>query len=179
MHKILTNTLFTGKQLVYLPSCHSTNDIASEMLNANTAYDGMVVVADHQTQGRGQRGNVWVAEAGQNLTFSLVYKPHFLKPELQFLLNIITSLGIKDVLQQFLLQGIAIKWPNDIYIQGKKVAGVLIESAIKGRQLQHAVIGVGLNVNQTTFSVPTATSLHLMLGCEVERQTLLGQNPKY
>jgi len=174
LHKIPTQTIFTGKQIVSLTTCHSTNDIAADKLNRQEAHDGLVVVTDQQTRGRGQRGNVWHAEPGQNLTFSLVYMPRFLKPDEQFLLNIIASLGIKDVLQQFLLQGIAIKWPNDVYVQGKKVAGILIECAIKGQELQHAIVGIGLNANQTEFDVPNATSVQLLTHHKADLPDLLG-----
>lgn len=159
MYKIKPKTLFIGKNVIYLPSCHSTNDIAAEIIQKGEAYDGTVVITSHQTAGRGQRGNLWEALPDQNLTFSIILKPSFILPINQFQLNIAISLGINDFLQSFLLPDTRIKWPNDIYVQNKKLGGVLIESSLIGSKLNHSIVGIGLNINQLTFENPNATSL--------------------
>ena len=167
------NTLFIGSKLIYLPECHSTNTIALQMLQQEFLPEGSVVITDNQFAGRGQRGNSWEATKGQNLTFSLVLRPRFLPVQEQFLLNISISLAIYDYLTDLQVPDLAIKWPNDLYIGAKKVGGILIESSLKNAQLEWSVIGIGINVEQTFFSVPTATSLALELKQKISKQQLL------
>ncbi|WP_375445014.1 biotin--[acetyl-CoA-carboxylase] ligase [uncultured Fibrella sp.] len=162
MYKIYPKTLFVGQKIVYLPSCQSTNDEAAQLLTQEDVPEGTIIVTDQQTQGRGQRGNQWEAQAGQNLTISLVLHPNFLAATDQFWLNIAVSLAIQDTLSPLLpTTGLTIKWPNDVYVHDRKLGGVLIENTLQGYVLGHSVVGVGLNVNQTAFGVPTATSLLL------------------
>ena len=78
MYKILAKTLFLGKEVVYMPSCHSTNDIALQQIKKPDTREGLIVITDDQTQGRGQRGNQWKSEPNSNLTFSVILKPTFL-----------------------------------------------------------------------------------------------------
>ena len=152
-------TLFIGQQTIYLPVCTSTNTIASEMLLKNEATEGCVVLTDHQTQGRGQRGNTWEAEPDKNITLSLILKPVFLPIQQQFYLTITISLAVLDTVHYFAPESAKIKWPNDILAGDKKLAGILIENSINGHYLQHSVVGIGLNVNQKIFSHLQATSL--------------------
>ncbi|MBC8156211.1 MAG: biotin--[acetyl-CoA-carboxylase] ligase [Bacteroidetes bacterium] len=159
MYKIYPKTLFIGQKVQYLPSCHSTNDEAADLIANALVEEGIVVVTDHQTAGRGQRGNQWDAEPGQNLTFSLVVRPVFLAAAEQFWLNMAVSLGIIDALEPLAGAELHIKWPNDIYIDNQKLGGLLIENTVQGYTLAWSVIGIGLNVNQTTFAHPAATSL--------------------
>jgi len=159
LYKIQPNTLFTGKIIKYLPTCHSTNDIAAEMIQSQEVFEGTIIVTDHQTAGRGQRGNTWEAALKQNLTFSLILKPSFLRASDQFQLNVAVSLGVHEFLSQYLSEGLSIKWSNDIYHYDKKLGGILIENTLQGYQIGYSVIGIGLNINQTQFAVPTASSL--------------------
>lgn len=167
------NTLFIGSKLIYLPECHSTNTYALQILQQELLPEGAVIITDNQTAGRGQRGNSWEAASGQNLTLSVILRPHFLSVQDQFLLNISISLAIYDLLTDLQVQAPAIKWPNDLYAGSKKLGGILIESSLKNAQLEWSVIGIGLNVNQLFFSVPTATSLAQQLGRELPRQEVL------
>lgn len=164
MNKIQPKTLFVGKNIVYLPTCHSTNDIASEKIQNGEGIDGTIVITDHQTSGRGQRGNTWEALKAQNITMSLILKPSFLRPSEQFDLNMAVSTGIYQFFKANGTEGISIKWPNDIYINDKKAGGILIESTISGNNLNYSVIGIGLNINQNSFSNPRATSLTVETG---------------
>jgi BirA family transcriptional regulator, biotin operon repressor / biotin---[acetyl-CoA-carboxylase] ligase len=109
-------------------------------------------LADSQIAGRGQAGNTWVAEPGQNITLSIVYHAGFLAATRQFDLSIAVALGVRDTVEA-LLHGVEcrIKWPNDILAGGKKIAGILIENSIRGNHLQYTIVGIGLNVNQHTF----------------------------
>ncbi len=143
-----------------MPVCHSTNDIAAEIIQSgNNVFEGMVIITDNQTAGRGQRGNVWEASVGENLTFSLILKPNFLKASEQFKLNVAVSLGVLDCLSEYIDDDLKVKWSNDIYFQNQKMGGILIENTLQGYQIGFSVIGIGLNINQTQFPVPNATSL--------------------
>ncbi len=160
MYNIQPNTLFTGKLIKYLPSCHSTNDIAVQMIQSeNMVFEGTVIITDNQTAGRGQRGNSWEAISGENLTFSLILKPNFLKASDQFQLNVAISMGVFDFLSEFIDENLKVKWSNDIYFSDKKMGGILIENSLQGYQIGHSIIGIGLNINQTKFSNERATSL--------------------
>lgn len=159
MYKTFKDTVFVGKKIIYLPSCQSTNDIATEKIQLGEAVDGLLIVTSQQTAGRGQRGNSWEALPDQNLTFSLILQPSFLLAHEQFQLNMAISLGICDFLSEFSLPELFIKWPNDIYCQGKKMGGILIENFLKGNRIGNSIIGIGLNINQQTFSHPQAISL--------------------
>lgn len=171
MYKILANTLFLGKKVIYMPSCHSTNDIGLEMIRKPDIIEGTVIISDEQTKGRGQRGNAWVSEAGQNLMLSLILQPRFLKPSDHFFLNMAVCLAVRATVVDFLYESkCQVKWPNDVYIGKSKVAGILIENSVRGNSIDSAVIGIGMNVNQKNFGVLKATSLRNELNDDLEKQ---------
>jgi len=155
-----------GHSLVFMPECHSTNDEASRLIESSNVLEGTLVITNHQTAGRGQRGNTWVSEAGKNLTFSLLIKPSFLPVKDQFYLNMAISLGLIDYLSAALKAEVKIKWPNDIIVSDKKICGILIENHVHGQHIPHIIVGIGLNVNQIFFSISTATSMTLQKGGE-------------
>lgn len=162
MHKIFAKTLFIGKQVVSLPTCHSTNDVASEMSAKGHLHEGAVIITENQTKGRGQRGNSWESAPGQNLTFTVVLRPKFIDVHHQFDLNRIVSLAIHHVLTEDLgldSHKVRVKWPNDIYVNTKKICGILIENMLGGQKLSQSLVGIGINVNQVDFSHPQATSI--------------------
>ena len=163
MYKTKSNTLFIGKNLVYLPTCQSTNDEAADLLRLGKGFEGTVVITDYQTAGRGQRGNEWLTQGGENFTLSLILKPHFLSVSQQFYLNIAVSLGIHDFFDAFLGEPLKIKWPNDIYFNNQKLGGVLIENSLQHGRIESAIIGIGLNINQVMFESPRATSLKRLI----------------
>ena len=156
-----------------MPECHSTNDEASRLIQAGNVMEGTTVVTHHQTAGRGQRGNTWISEKGKNLTFSIVLKPVVLPVKDQFYLNMAAALGVYDYLHEIFKHHVKIKWPNDILIKGKKVCGILIENQLSGQQIQHSIVGVGLNVNQEKFSLENATSLRVLSGQEFQLEDVL------
>jgi len=164
LYKIPANTLFIGKNLIFVPECHSTNDLAIEKSHEPGVPEGTVIVTDNQTAGRGQRGNTWKASPGMNLTFSVILKPTFLDLKDQFYLNIITALAVRDLLQTRTEADVKVKWPNDVLVDGKKICGVLIENQLKGNRFTNTVIGIGLNINQQVFDLSAATSLSLVTG---------------
>lgn len=159
MYKIPANTLFVGKKLVYVPECHSTNSLASDLCQHTNAVDGTVIVTDNQTKGRGQRGNKWFSEPYKNLTFSVIVKPSFLLPINQFKLTMVVSLALRDFLAHRLKNKVSIKWPNDIFVNAKKVCGILIENVLAGNTIQYSIIGIGLNVNQELFLMNNVDSM--------------------
>lgn len=159
MYKIPANTLFMGKNLVYVPECHSTNTLASELCQLTSATEGTIVITDNQIKGRGQRGNLWLSDPHKNLTFSLIVRPTFLRPVDQFYLTMVISLALRDFLTHRISDAIKIKWPNDILIDDKKVCGILIENMLSKETIQYSVVGIGLNVNQDSFLIEAATSM--------------------
>lgn len=141
-----------------------------------------VVSADEQTAGKGMGSNGWESEVGKNLTFSLAVDMGFLPAERQFLLSKAVPLGIIEVLDKMLpAEKISIKWPNDIYFENRKMAGILINSTIKANIMDISIIGIGLNVNQMQFQDwPThPISLKMITGQDYDLPQLLEQIAKH
>ena len=156
-----------------MPSCHSTNDSARELLLQHDTSEGTVVITDNQTAGKGQRGNSWFSAEGANLTMSLIMKPNFLTVSKQFYLNMISSLAVKRVLNDRLPDAHSqVKWPNDVLLNNRKVCGILIENGIKRQFLEYSVVGIGLNVNQKAFGLATATSMSNEIGIAFSLQSV-------
>lgn len=146
------SAFFSGQKLITLNEVSSTNDYLKVELSKSTPFrEGTVIMAVDQTRGRGQQGNTWYSEAGKNLTFSILLKPVFLDPDQQFDLNIAISLSIVQVLEPLLGHRISIKWPNDIYVDEKKMGGILIENILSGTTWRNSIVGIGINVNQDNF----------------------------
>lgn len=156
-----------------MPECHSTNSLALELSQKQDLPEGTLVITNHQFRGRGQQGNVWISEAGKNLTFSLVVKPSFLAIKDQFLLNMVVSLGVRDFVQSKVSQSVNVKWPNDILVDERKICGILIENQIQGTGFTNSIIGIGLNVNQKGFHLNNAVSLTMASGRGYELQEVL------
>ncbi|MBL7870645.1 MAG: biotin--[acetyl-CoA-carboxylase] ligase [Cyclobacteriaceae bacterium] len=172
MYKIPASTLFVGKKLVYVPECHSTNTLSAELSQRGSVEEGTLVITSNQLGGRGQRGNQWISEPGKNLTFSLILKPTFLKPDQQFRLTQVVSLAVADYANSK-AKGVKIKWPNDVLINNKKTCGILIENSISGECIQTSVVGVGFNVNQVDFAKIKGTSLKNETGLDFDLQNEL------
>lgn len=141
-----------------MPECQSTNTLLADLTTRSDLPEGTLVITANQTAGRGQRGNTWTVTPGLNLTFSILFKPVFLHPANQFALVIATSLAVSDYLRRKSVYP-EIKWPNDVLVQEKKIAGMLIENSIAGETLQQSIVGIGLNINQQEWPIATATSL--------------------
>ncbi|MCW3083593.1 MAG: biotin--acetyl-CoA-carboxylase ligase [Bacteroidetes bacterium] len=171
-------TLFIGQNAVYLTAVNSTNSYATEMLRQISPVEGTIIYTFEQTNGRGQRGNTWQSEPAKNVAFSLILNPLFLRADEQFLLTKITSLAVADLMAENLKNAgleanVKVKWPNDIYIDGKKAGGILIENTIRENHIQHSVIGIGLNINQENFGDLNATSLKKITTKEFELQEIV------
>ena len=168
-------TIFIGQYCIKLDKVDSTNSHLTQLCSEKNIPEGAVVITQQQEQGRGQRGTNWQSEAGKNITLSILLKPTFLKPEEQFALSKTISLGVLDFISSIYLS--KIKWPNDIYIDDKKVGGILIENSVSGNSISHSIIGIGINMNQEKFSeeLPNPTSLKLISGKEFNLEDCLEQ----
>ncbi len=173
MYKIPARTLFMGQKLIYVPECHSTNSLLSDLNDRQELPEGTVLITNHQTAGRGQRGNAWEAMPGLNLTFSILLRPDFLEPKDQFRLSMAVSISIAQSLGTFIHDEIKLKWPNDILVNGKKMGGVLIESQLQSGSHACSIVGLGINVNQSQFSFPGAASMNMATGLTYDLNELL------
>jgi BirA family transcriptional regulator, biotin operon repressor / biotin---[acetyl-CoA-carboxylase] ligase len=165
-----------GKELIWLQKTDSTNQYLQDMLKKSKMPEGTMVIADEQTEGRGQRGNHWESSTGENLTFSFIIYPDFLELTNQFMLSKIIALALFDLLIGY-NENVKIKWPNDIYIGKKKIAGILLENVIKGTKISNTIVGIGLNINQKIFpeALPFASSLSLETGYDYKLPTILNK----
>jgi BirA family biotin operon repressor/biotin-[acetyl-CoA-carboxylase] ligase len=152
--------------LVELESVDSTNNYAMARIHEGMASDGLVCLARHQWAGKGQRGRTWLSEPGQSLNMSLVIEPRNLLLTQQFLFSAAVALGVCDLARSFKRKNWTIKWPNDIYWNDRKAAGILIESVIQGENWLFAVVGIGINLNQESFppEIPNPISLKQITG---------------
>ena len=130
-----------GQKIIHLESVDSTNNYAAILLSEGRIGHGTVILADEQTNGRGQRGAKWLSAEGVNLLFSLVVQPDNLSVSDQCVLTEITSLALIEFLRKFGISA-QVKWPNDILVNGEKIAGVLIENHLKGNLIASSVIGI-------------------------------------
>lgn len=162
--------------IIKLDAIPSTNSFLKEMCANQLLENFTVVVAENQTEGKGQRGNVWNTESSKNLTFSVLIKNFSVAKFNPFILNIITPVSVFQVLNSYDLRKLKIKWPNDILAENKKIGGILIENIFKSQDEIDVIIGIGLNVNQTKFeNLPNASSLILLLGKDLNKDKLLHQ----
>lgn len=146
--------------IIKLDAIDSTNDYLKQLSKNSDLENYTVVMANEQTKGKGQMGAKWVSEKGKNLTMSILVNFFSLEDKNVFDLNIATALSVVNVLKNIGIPKISVKWPNDIMADSKKVAGILIENSIKADGSFTAVVGIGLNVNQTNFDeLPQASSL--------------------
>lgn len=169
------NTLFIGRKLIRLKSVGSTNNFAAS-LPLSDAPEGTVIWADEQFEGRGQLGRTWHAAAGMNLTFTLVLRPSFLHPSEIFYLNKCIALALKQALETFSSEAkIEIKWPNDIFANGRKLSGILTENVVRGGQIVSYLAGIGININQVEFpsSAGNPISLAELTGHPLDLEVVL------
>ena len=167
-------TAWVGRKLVFQKETGSTNIDAKELAE-NGEASGAVVVADMQTAGRGRRGRGWVSPAGKDIYMTIMLRPQC-RPEKASVLTLVMALAVLEAVSELLSQGCYIKWPNDIVVNGKKVCGILTEMSAEIGLIHYLVIGVGINVNQKSFSEEIrekATSLKLELGRHVRRSELI------
>ena len=163
-----------GSTIVHLDSIDSTNNYAAKELLTKSLNEGTVFVAACQRSGRGQGKSMWESAKDLNLTFSIVLYPKRVEVVRQFSISKAISLGVTDFLSQQ-VGGVSIKWPNDIYVNDKKIAGILIETAISAGKFTRAIVGIGLNINQEIFvsDAPNPVSLKNLTGKDYDLSEML------
>lgn len=160
--------------LIKLNATDSTNTYLKQLVRETSVPDQTVVITNHQLNGRGQMGNGWNSEAGKSLTFSMFKRFEDLFPEQQFMISMAVSLGIAEAFKNLHIPDIAIKWPNDILSGNKKVGGILIENVLETSYIKYSVIGIGINVNESSFpDLPQASSLKLQTGINFQLEEVL------
>jgi len=161
------------RKIIRLNEIDSTNRYLREY--QETEDEEMIVaVADYQTAGKGQGVHTWESEDGKNLLFSIQVHPHWVPVRRQFVLSMAEALALKDALDSY-VDGITLKWPNDVYWNDKKISGTLIETSVDSKGIKTCIFGTGVNVNQTVFrsDAPNPVSLAQILGHEVDREEVL------
>ncbi|MBS1652027.1 MAG: biotin--[acetyl-CoA-carboxylase] ligase [Bacteroidetes bacterium] len=175
--------LFIGVERIFLDEVDSTNSYANSLLSNVNLSEGLLVYTTNQTKGKGQRGSEWLAEKGSALAFTVVLKPIKLDTKKHFFLYIISALACYDLMTDVLNNSqidIKIKWPNDILLNSKKVAGILIENSLQNGILKSSLIGVGINVSQGKFlNLPNATSIKIETKVETDITNILDKFCKY
>jgi len=172
---IKLDTDFIGRNFIYTDEVDSTNTLLLNGKEFN--QNGTVVLAEHQTKGRGRKNREWYSNSGQNLTFSILLKDD-IEPKLINILNLGTSVVVAQSIENLFQLNVEVKWPNDVLINKKKVCGILLESTSKGSVINKIVIGIGINVNQPNFpgkyEIPP-TSIRKEFKEEVSRERLLSE----
>ena len=166
MHKT-----YIARKIIYLDKIDSTNSFLK-----NHFENGLLVYTKHQTSGRGQQNNTWESEAGKNLLLSFGISPVFLDASKQFYLSKSVSLAVYDLVSTY-AKDVKIKWPNDIYVSDKKIAGILIENSLRGSQISSSTVGIGLNINQSKFpeSLINPVSLSQLCGKQYDIKQILSE----
>ncbi|ACF13100.1 biotin/acetyl-CoA-carboxylase ligase [Chloroherpeton thalassium ATCC 35110] len=176
IHSQLSSNQVIGKKVFCYHTASSTNEIGHKLARSG-AFDGTLILAETQTRGKGRGEHVWLSNPGENLTFTIVLRPNC-KPAQTTVLSLMGSLAIADAIYKMHNKKPEIKWPNDVLLGGKKVCGLLLESAISGEQADYVLLGIGLNVNQKVFPKEiesVATSLRLAANRAFSRAAVLSE----
>ncbi len=172
---IKLDTEIIGRNFVYLDECDSTNDF----LFSTKEYtkDGTVILSEFQAKGKGRKDRIWESSKGQNLTLSIMLRRD-IKPKSLNIINLGASLAVAHTLENLYQLNVELKWPNDILVKRKKIAGILLESSSRGNKIEKVVIGIGINVNQVGFQgkfIIPPTSVKKEFGETVSRERLLSE----
>jgi BirA family biotin operon repressor/biotin-[acetyl-CoA-carboxylase] ligase len=166
-------------KIIKLSAIDSTNRFLKQLAQETTLEDYTIVVAERQTEGKGQRGASWISESDKGLAFSCLFNYQAGVLSDIFVLNCIAALSVVSVLQRMSSIDFYIKWPNDILAEQKKICGILIENSIKSTTEIQSIIGIGINVNQKQFDqLPQATSLAILERKPFDKELLLLQIAK-
>lgn len=162
-------------KIIKLNAIDSTNSYLKKLAAKSVIESYTVVVAKHQTAGRGQMGTTWISSSGKNLIFSTLVNFSNFKVQHQFYLSMAVSLAVLNTVKNTVKSTFAVKWPNDILAEKDKLAGILIENVLSGNFIKQSVIGIGLNVNQQVFSksLGEVTSLKMISGTKFNNDELL------
>ncbi len=158
-----------GETEIKLTKTRSTNDFAEDLCIQGEAQEGTVVLTSFQEKGKGQIGKSWYSSPGKNLLCSIILEPTFLPIKSQFYLSMAISLAVRELVSIYCSHAkVSVKWPNDIYCEGYKLAGILIQTILQGSKMRYAIVGIGLNINEKDFpnKVPNPTTLRIETGNE-------------
>ena len=160
-------------QIIKLNAIDSTNRYLADLVSKIPLKDYAVVMTQYQSAGQGQRGSNWLSEKGKNLIISILKKNIKTKLQDQFEINMRVSMAILTTLKTFGIPKLSVKWPNDILSDNKKISGVLIQLLTKKQKINQAIIGIGVNVNQTHFdNLPQASSMKSITGTAFDIEAL-------
>ena len=161
-------------RLIHLKETDSTSNALKTISENEELPSGSIVYADFQTAGRGQRGNAWESETEKNLLFSILFHPSNVPANMPFVISEMISLCVKYTLDKY-IPNISVKWPNDIYHNDSKIAGILLENTILQGKISKSIIGIGININQTEFQsgAPNPTSMTLITGRTFDIPTII------
>jgi len=166
--------LYSNKinRYIYLAECDSTNNLALLNLSNNGPKENICIYTYNQSAGRGQIGRKWYSGSGKNLTCSFRIPLDSYPVSQQFYLNMALALAVYDFIRRFIPQDVSIKWPNDIYVGNKKIAGLLIQNTLRSEYISSTILGIGININESDFpsDLPNPVSLLQLTG---ESQNLL------
>jgi BirA family biotin operon repressor/biotin-[acetyl-CoA-carboxylase] ligase len=174
---IKLETELIGRNFIYCDEIESTN---TELLAGKQQYkkNGTVFLAEKQIAGKGRKGRTWLSAKGLNLTFSILLTKETISELNINHLNLVSSLAVSMAIENLCQLRTELKWPNDVLIDKKKVAGIIIETSIKGKNVERVVIGIGINLNQIAFhgefSLPP-TSLKIELKDDIDRENMLAE----
>lgn len=140
-----------GSPFTELPAIDSTNNYAMGLVREGMAQHGAAVFAHEQSRGKGQRNKQWFSAKGENIAMTVVIEPLELIPAQPFLFSMMAANAVSKFLTSYVANEVKIKWPNDIYWRDRKAAGILIENVWQGNEWKFAVVGIGININQTEF----------------------------
>ncbi|MCF8308365.1 MAG: biotin--[acetyl-CoA-carboxylase] ligase [Bacteroidales bacterium] len=160
-------------KIIRLPEINSTNDYL--LTRYKNFEEGTVVLTNHQTAGKGLDKNQWESAKGKNLTLSVLLKPRSIHTSDQFKLNMATSLAIRKFISLYTDTPVLVKWPNDIYAENHKIAGILIKNLLYGDVIDTSIIGMGININQENFylDAPNPVSLKQLTGKDYDLEKML------
>ncbi len=162
--------------IIKLNAIDSTNDFLKDLTRNQLVDNFTTVVAQKQTKGKGQMGAAWESEGGKNLIMSILVKDVLQNVDEIFHLNVAIALSVLQVLQDFKVPNLSVKWPNDIMSDHKKIGGILIENSFKSDTKIESIVGIGLNVNQKQFeNLPKASSMAVITSTEFDLDMLLNK----
>ena len=172
---IKLNTSEIGRNFIYCEEINSTNGYL--LSNSEFSKHGVTILAEYQTDGKGRRSRKWVSSKDQNLTFSILLKKNITLENISILI-LGASLSVAQALENLYQFKVNLKWPNDVLIKNKKISGILVESSSKGKKIEKVVVGIGINVNQSSFTGKYSlqpTSVRREFKKEVSREKLLSE----